>query len=268
MALDVSAIVIAAGLGSRLSPYTDDRPKCMLPFAGKPLLGHQIDTLRACGITEISVVRGYMGDKIDLTGVTYFENEDYRDNNILESLMCAEPALSGNVVCLYSDIWFEASVVETLLATLHHDISIVVDTDWRDYYVGRMQHPLDEAENVVFSTMGTVAKIGKIGATSRKVDGEFIGMLKLTPRGTGLFKEHYRRARDQYWGKPFQRAKTFQKAYLTDLFQEMADLGVTIGCTTISRGWKEIDTVEDYQKALKAMGDASVQFTGGWDSAK
>ena len=47
------------------------------------------------------------------------------------------------------------------------------------------------------------------------------------------------------------RAKIFQKAYLTDMIQELVDIGVKVHCVIIERGWKEIDTVEDYQKALK-----------------
>ena len=45
-------------------------------------------------------------------------------------------------------------------------------------------------------------------------------------------------------------SKTFQKAYITDMIQEIVDLGVNVHCVTIERGWKEIDTEEDYQKAL------------------
>ena len=82
------------------------------------------------------------------------------------------------------------------------------------------------------------------------VHGEFIGMMKLSPRGAEIFKKHYHRSKNSYWDKPFQRALTFQKSYLTDLLQDMADLGVPIHCVIIERGWKEIDTVEDYEKAI------------------
>ena len=51
----------------------------------------------------------------------------------------------------------------------------------------------------------------------------------------------------------YQRSATLEKAYLTDLFQEITDLGTAVHCVTIERGWKEIDTVEDYEKAVKAL---------------
>jgi hypothetical protein len=75
-------------------------------------------------------------------------------------------------------------------------------------------------------------------------------MLKFTPRGSDIFKRHFHRAKALYWGNSFQRASTFEKAYITDMIQEMVDLGVPIHCVIIERGWKEIDTVEDYEKAI------------------
>lgn len=248
-ALGTKVIVIAAGRGSRLKPHTDDLPKCMLQFGGKTLLQRQLEAYRACGLTDISVIRGYKKEKIDYEGLTYFENPDFEHNNILNSLFCAEAALDGHVVLSYSDILFERGVVERLLQA-EHDIAIVVDIDWRGYYVDRKDHPVEEAENVIFDANNTVVEIGKILTAKHDVDGEFIGMMKLSPQGAEIFKRHFHRARALYWDRPFQRAVTFQKAYLTDLIQEMANLGVPVHCVTIERGWKEIDTEEDYRKAL------------------
>ena len=134
-------IIIAAGLSSRMRPLTDDSPKCMLDFAGKTLLQRQLDAFRDCGLEDVSVIRGYQGDKIDLDGLRYFENSDFENNNILNSLFYAEEAIEGDVIISYSDILFESRVVKSLLGS-DEDISIVVDTDWREYYVGRNDHPI------------------------------------------------------------------------------------------------------------------------------
>ena len=131
------------------------------------------------------------------------------------------------------------------------DIFIVVDIDWKGYYVGRKDHPIEEAENVIFNANNEVVNIGKVLTEKDDVFGEFIGMLKLSPRGAETFKRHFHRAKELYWDRPFQRAEIFQKAYITDMIQEMVDLGVSIHCVIIERGWKEIDTVEDYEKAIK-----------------
>ena len=249
---ETKALIVAAGLGSRLKSYTENLPKCMLDFAGKTLLQRQIEAFRNNGITDVSVIRGYKKNKINYDDLTYFYNAEYRNNNILNSIICGEEKLNGNVIVSYSDILFEPEVVERLLSA-EQDISIVVDIDWKKHYVGRKDHPIEEAENVVFDANGDVSKIGKILTDKHDVHGEFIGMMKLNDRGTDLFKRHFHRAKELYWDKPFQRAATFQMAYLTDMIQEMVDLGVHVHCVLIERGWREIDTIEDYKNALKEL---------------
>ena len=246
---NTKALIIAAGLGSRLKKQTEKLPKCMLDFGGKTLLERQLEAYRKCGVTNISLVRGYKKEKINYKGLKYFENNDYRNNNILNSIFYAEKIIDGNIIISYSDILFEPSVVKRTLES-NHDISVVVDIDWRGYYVGRKDHPISEAENVIFNSNNEVEKIGKINTGKEEVHGEFIGMIKLTNRGAKIFKQHFHRLKKIYWNKPFQRAKTFQKAYLTDMMQELVDIGVKVHCIIIESGWKEIDTVEDYKKAL------------------
>ena len=243
------ALIIAAGLGSRLKKHTVNLPKCMLDFGGKTLLQRQLDSYKKCGIKDISLIKGYKKEKINYKGIKYFENTDFKNNNILNSIFYAEKIINGNIIISYSDILFDASVVQRTLDS-DHDISVVVDIDWRGYYVGRKDHPISEAENVIFNSNNEVEKIGKINTGNEDVHGEFIGMIKLSNRGTEIFKQHFNRLKKIYWNKPFQRSKVFQKAYLTDFIQELVDIGVKVHCVIIESGWKEIDTVEDYKKAL------------------
>ena len=246
---NIKALIIAAGLGSRLKKHTQYIPKCMLDFGGKTLLQRQLDSYKKCGIKDISLVKGYKKEKINYKGIKYYENTDYKNNNILNSIFYAEKAINGNIIISYSDILFDSSVVQRTLNS-DHDISVTVDIDWRGYYVGRKDHPISEAENVIFNSNNEVQRIGKINTGNKEVHGEFIGMIKLSNRGTEIFKEHFHRLKKIYWNKPFQRAKTFQKAYLTDFIQELVDIGIKVHCVIIESGWKEIDTVEDYKRAI------------------
>ena len=247
--INVKSIIIAAGLGTRLKGYTEALPKCMLKFGDRTLLERQLEVYRECGIYDISIVRGFKKEKINYKGLNYFENDDYENNNILNSLFYAEEAINGNVVISYSDILFDSNVVSRLLES-NADISIVVDIDWRGYYVDRKDHPVEEAEKVIFDANNEVVQIGKVMTNKDDVYGEFIGMLKLSPKGAEIMKLHFNRAKKLFWDEPFQRAQTFQKAYITDLIQDMVDMGVSVHCVIIERGWKEIDTVEDYEKAI------------------
>jgi phosphoenolpyruvate phosphomutase len=243
-------LIVAAGLGSRLKDHTENLPKCMLDFGKKTLLERQLSAYRSCGIDNVSVIRGYKKNKINYKNLKYFDNKDYENNNVLNSIFYGEKIINGNVIIAYSDILFESSVVQRLLNS-DHDISVVVDIDWQGYYVDRKEHPIAEAENVIFNSNNEVVKIGKIATEKEEVHGEFIGMIKLTHRGSEIFKQNFHRVKKLYLNKPFQRAKTFQKSYLTDMIQELVDIGIKVHCVIIERGWKEIDTVEDYQKALK-----------------
>jgi L-glutamine-phosphate cytidylyltransferase len=253
--LNVKVIIVAAGLGSRLNKYTEALPKCMLKFGNYTLLEMQTNIHRELGINDISVVRGYKKEKINYEGLNYFDNMDFKNNNILNSLFYADEKIFGNVIVSYSDILFDSHVVKRLLES-DADISIVVDIDWRGYYVDRKDHPIEEAEKVIFDANNRVIRIGKVLTNQDDVYGEFIGMMKLSPRGAEIIKLHFNRAKKIFWDQPFQRSKTFQKAYITDLIQDMVDLGVNIHCVIIEKGWKEIDTVEDYEKALIEFKDS------------
>jgi len=242
-------LIVAAGLGSRLKGHTEDKPKCMLDFGGKTLLQRQLYSYKNNNIENISLIRGYKKNKINYKGIKYFDNNEYKNNNILNSIFYAEEVINGNIIISYSDILFEPFVVKRAMES-DHDISVVVDVDWRDYYIDRKEHPLSEAENVIFNSNNEVVKIGKIASDKEEVHGEFIGMIKLNHRGCEILKQNFHRVKKLYWNKPFQRANIFQKAYLTDMIQELVDIGIKVHCVIIERGWKEIDTVEDYRKAL------------------
>ena len=245
----MKAIIIAAGMGNRLKPHTNDLPKCMIEFGGKTLLKRQLEIFKACNIKNIVLIKGYKKEKINYPGIRYYINDNYIDNNILNSLFYAEKEIKGEVIISYSDILFEKQVVEKLLAS-KNDISIVADIDWKENYKGRKYHPEEEAEKVVLDSDNNILEIGKILTKKCNAHGEFIGMMKLASKGSQDFKRCFNRVKKLFWGKPFQKASTFEKAYLTDMIQDMVDSGIPIHCVTIERGWKEIDTVEDYKKAL------------------
>lgn len=242
----MKAIILAAGMSSRMMELTDDKPKCMIEIGGKTMLQRQIDTFRQCGIDDIIVVRGYMREKIDYAGPKYVYNKNYRRNNILESLMHAESEMNSDIIVSYSDILYDKSVVEKLLKS-KADISLIVDTDWRTHYVGRSQHPIEEAENVVVED-GRITKIGKT-VNQNEAHGEFIGLTKFSKVGTNTLKSEYNRVKTQLENAPFHEAASLENAYLTDMIQELIDRGYPVVSVNIKGGWIEIDTPGDLQKA-------------------
>tara|TARA_Y100000310_G_scaffold345796_1_gene470068 strand:+ start:4107 stop:4901 length:795 start_codon:yes stop_codon:yes gene_type:complete len=254
----MKVIIIAAGPCKRLRPLTDEIPKCMLKINGKSMIQNTIDLFRSNGISDISVIRGYKKEKINFPDITYFENTDFLNNNILHSLMFARQKLEEAIksgeqaVITYSDIWYNDFVVKELLKS-DKPIASIVDTDWEDYYDGRTDHPIHEAENVIIDDQKRILKIGKhifTNNTTKDKQGEFIGLWKFTPEGIKIFLKHFDRLNTTLkMTDPYQNTKEWQKSYITDIFQEMIDKGEKLYCVLIKKNWAEFDTVQDFERA-------------------
>lgn len=227
---------------------TRELPKCLaVRFGGKTLLEHQLEALRANGVRDISIVRGYQAEKIGVPGAKYYLNDAYASNNIMVSLFYAEPELSGDVLVSYSDIWYGAEVVKALMRS-RGDVRLAVDRDWRKTYEGRLGHPVGQAEVVAMDGQSRVTKIGKI-AEAESVQAEFTGLMALSARGCEVLRDRYHEAKKRHGGGPFQRAARFENAYLTDLIQEVVDSGHEVRAVDVGNAWREIDTPEDFERA-------------------
>jgi choline kinase len=243
----MKAIIVAAGMGRRLAPYTDDRPKTLVEINGRSILQRQVDAYRAAGVDEINIVRGYMKEKLAVPGARFYDNDDFRNNNILTSLFYAEPAMAGGYLFSYSDIVFRPEVVRTVIET-EGDYALVIDRRWHEAYVGRMNHPVEEGE-VARVDDGRVTLVGKKTMPPEEATGEFIGLARFSARGAEKMRERFVQRRGELAGKPYGRAPKFEVAYLTDLLNDLIGTGEIMRPAFIDGGWREIDTVEDLERA-------------------
>jgi phosphoenolpyruvate phosphomutase len=253
----VRAVIIAAGSGKSLLPLTEDRPKCMLDIKGRSILERQIDTLRACGVQDIAVVRGYRKDQVTVPGVRYFDNDRYEETGELASLFAAAPALNGRILFLYSDILFERSVLERLLRA-ESDCAVVVDRAWVDQRDRLL--PLAKPLDLVVTEHTPAAGLRALGdggddtlvtvgarVAPEGANGEFIGMALFSERGTQALRSAWDTARAGT-GR-FHEADSVERAAFTDLLQELVVRGERVHCVDVYKGWLEVDTFEDYQRA-------------------
>ena len=118
------AVILAAGMASRLRPLTNDRPKCLLTVGTRCLLGRTVDSIKAAGITELVVVTGYRGEMIRsfLTDnykdmqISFVDNVDYQTTNNIYSLWLAKDYVAGkDFILLDSDILFDGRIINRLL---------------------------------------------------------------------------------------------------------------------------------------------------------
>lgn len=258
------AIIIAAGRGRRLMPYTDQMPKCLVPVDHRTILGIQVAAFRAHGVRDIVVIRGYLGDVLAARagevggGLRFVDNRDWEHNNILESLFCAEQEIDGPVLLTYSDIIFTPEVVGRLVAAAG-DVCLIIDRAFRDIYQGRSEHPLPEAEVADLDGRGLVQRVGKRALPPDEAHGEFIGLAKLSGAGAAWMRDAWRELSAAYAGReaePFQRAPSFRAAYLTDMLQHLIDAGRPVHPVPIDGQWREIDTVQDLERARAMLGSA------------
>lgn len=246
----MKAIILAAGMGIRLGKYTEDLPKCMLNFGGKSLIERQIETLRNAGITDISVVRGYMPEKINLSGVKYYHNPDFAVTNMVETLFCAEKELDAksDVLICYADIIYEPKVLRSIIES-DAQIGVTVDIDYWDYWKARTDKPESDMESLVIDN-GMITELGDTKCSRDKAEFRYVGLIKLSKEGTYKLKETYHFHKQQHFHKDEQwlRSKSFKKAYMTCMLQALINAGHEVKPIVIDRGWLEFDTVEDYEK--------------------
>ncbi|MBC7952337.1 MAG: phosphocholine cytidylyltransferase family protein [Rhodospirillaceae bacterium] len=250
--MSTNAIILAAGSGSRLRPYTDDRPKSMVELGGMTLLERQLATLRAAGIQDVTLVVGYRAEAFDRLGLDTVVNPLWETTNMVETLFCAEDRLREDTVVAYADIVYEPRVIGALLASTH-DASVIVDRGWRAYWEMRSPNPLDDAETLRLAADGSILEIGNKPTTLDEIEAQYIGLMRFQGNGVDTLKRT--RAELGSIRRPWMDRRPLEKAYMTDLLMEMVLRGRAPHAVPIDNGWLEIDTVSDYEKALAMLAD-------------
>ena len=233
----VRGIILAAGKGSRMLDFTAERPKCRLEVKNKELIEWQLDALRLGGVTDIAIVRGYLGHTFDLN-LHYFENQKYNQTNMVRSLMEANRWLQkSKCIVSYSDIIYHHSAI---LSLVNHpgDIVITFDPDWHLLWNRRFSNPLEDAESFV-ENEGVLLDIGNKANHISEIKGQYMGLMSFTPQG---------------WRKALGvinklSTSAIDKLDITSMFQLLLLEKVTINCVTYGNKWYEIDSPTDLSDA-------------------
>lgn len=170
-----SAIILAAGRGKRLMPYTAERPKCLVEVGGKPILFYQLRALAQHGIGTVTIVTGYRGDMIEKYATTHFpdtrfqfiRNDDYETTNDIYSFYLARKFLRDDVILLDSDVLFHPAVISKIAEAGKSAVGI------QRVICG------EEEMKVVLASDNTVARLSK-ALEPKSVAGEFMGVSLFT----------------------------------------------------------------------------------------
>ncbi len=240
--MTTTAVILAAGRGSRMRDLTNDTPKCLLKLAGRPLLHWQLEALKAAGLKRIVVVRGYK--KKMLTGdFETVDNPRWKDSNMVTSLMCALPVLTEEkILVAYADIVYKADHVTKLLAA-KGDICLTYDRDWESLWRLRNENPLEDAET--FATrQGRLIELGNKPEKITQVQGQYMGLVQFSKTGLEQVVQYIN-------SLPKHEV---EKMDMTSLLRGLLEHNIAIQAIGIDGGWCECDTEQDiaaYEKALR-----------------
>lgn len=238
------AIILAAGEGTRLRPLTLDRPKCLVPLAGRPLLEWQVDALRAAGIDDITIVTGYRADQIEALGHPTAHNDRYDATNMVASLMCARDRLDGadDVIIAYGDLVYEPVVVEALVAA-KAPAAITVDRSWQRLWELRMDDPLADAETLRIGGDGNVVELGRKPTSLDEIEGQYMGLIGLRADFVPRFVASY----DELDPAGPYEGRDRDNMYMTSFLQHLIDHVGPLTAVTVDGGWLEVDTTDDLE---------------------
>jgi len=228
------AVILAAGVGSRLRPLTESRPKALVPLGGRPLIDHTLDALSTCGVESVVVVVGHargalerhLGGRRDLA-IACVENVSYATTNTLASVACAGPAVEGDFLLLDGDLVFEPSVLAPLLGA---GTRLAID---------RNRCLDDDAVKIALGD-GGILHVGKELPRGAVPVAESIGLARID-RATAAAL--------------FPLCETMlaagaREAYYEAAFQRLIEQGFVFSAADVTGGkWVEIDDHDDLRRA-------------------
>ncbi|TDC41039.1 phosphocholine cytidylyltransferase family protein [Micromonospora sp. KC213] len=233
-------MVLAAGAGRRLRPYTDTLPKALVPVDGDTtILDIALRNLAEVGLTEVVIVVGYAADAVvsrraeleKRYGVqlTLVHNDKAEEWNNAYSLWLAREHFARGVLLVNGDTVHPVSVEKTLLAERGPGILLAVDT---------VKTLAEEEMKTTFDAAGQLTRITKLMDPGQAY-GEYIGATLIEPRVADALAD----ALEATWRRD-------PNLYYEDGYQEFADRGGEVRAAPIGDvAWVEVDNHEDLARA-------------------
>ncbi len=228
----MKAIITAAGYGSRMYPLGQNMPKCLLSVAGKPLLGRSLDVLNRCGISDITVVTGFCQEQIAMRygeRVSIRFNPHYEITGSVFSLWTVRDLLTGkeDVLIMNADIIFTLRPIQKL----REDTGL--------FCLAVDQKQCDQEDRKVRVKGNRVVDIGK-NLELDEAFGEFVYIAKVTKEGISDFRHAL-----------METAKKDSQFNWPEVFRYLIEKGYPVNFVVVEDTWAEIDTPEDYRKAVE-----------------
>ncbi len=224
----MKALLMAAGVGSRISRHLHGQPKCCVKIENVTLIKYTFKLLYSLGITDIAIVTGYAQEHILKTlkeyKYTHFQNPFFDVTNSIASAYFARDFLDDELIMMNADVFIEKSGLEKLLKTQKSplflaDSTRIEDADYKFRWEG-----------------GVLKEYGK-ELSVKQTTGEYVGIAKISKNDIEFFKnELFRLIHEQKHG--FWWEDVFYRNEKKDIFIE--DIK--------GHFWAEVDYIEDYER--------------------
>lgn len=235
----MKAVILAAGMASRLRPLTLKTPKCLLNIGSRPLLQRSMDAIISAGISDFVIVTGYLHGMIeqfvqdtygDSVTVQFIHNDVYDSTNNIYSLWLARQAVDGEpFMLLDSDLLYDPQIVAQVVG------------DAADNVLTLIKHPLGEEEmKVVTADDGSILEISKTCSPAAAA-GESLGIERFgAAYSTALFREL----------EVMMNSEHLENKFYELAFERLIPQGHTFKVLDVTTLFScELDTVEDFQNA-------------------
>jgi len=236
-----SAVILAAGKGTRLLPLTREMPKCLLDINGRCILSHQLQSLIDCGITEIAIVVGHFSDRIaehvrdngydKKANIRLIYNDAYATTASCYSLyLCKDMILDHGYVHVNSDLCFSKTSLERLLVCKEVNTILTSLSSAQD----------DDMVRFESDTSRRITKIGRPWQV-QSPKGCLVGPMKMSTEATRIFLKAIE--------SRFERRIVDDACYiLLDSLVHKINLSyLDVGADK----WFEMDTLDDLESARR-----------------
>jgi L-glutamine-phosphate cytidylyltransferase len=243
-------LILAAGRGSRMHAFTEDRPKGLIELAGRPLLERQIEALRTGGCDQIGIVTGYRGDQLRPYADRIFDNPHWAGTNMVRSLCCADAWLREHETLVsYADIVVSPATVAALAAS-PSALAISYDPGWLALWSARFDDPLSDAESFMRTTDGRLLEIGARVHDLARIQGQYMGLLRITPHGWEQISGYVQ-------SLPAER---LDRLDMTSLLSALVGLGTRVDTVAARGAWIEVDSGEDLTLYHRMLADGRLRL--------
>ena len=228
-----TAVILAAGMGTRLNTIIGDKPKGLLTIDGQEIIKTSLERLLQHGIGHIIMVTGFQRNQyVDLLTdefpmVKFVQNEDYAITGSMHSLYLAKPHISSDILLLESDLLYENRAITELQKLVQPDgILLSGETGSGD-------------EVYVYGKSGNIDLITKDIVNQHQRQGELVGVSKISAKLLAVMCKYYNSE------VPFPSDFHYE-----DCLSAVADrYEISYHCVE-DLVWTEIDDPHHYQRAL------------------